>query len=180
MKLSTDTLAHDVAVRKCGQHNGILPEPRSEREHEFLVNFANGYLFPLGMNDKQREGEWVWESDLSEVVYNKWWKNTLPIKTPKNCDLFYKFIPSTSSANWYMIPCSSSLNNVQKNCAYSHADWYTFPCSSSFKNVSKKVVICQKQTGKWIFIIHRETFLFLIMAMSPYISTNKIGLVTIK
>ena len=135
MKLSTDTLAHDVAVRKCGQHNGILPEPRSERENEFLVNLANGYLFPLGMNDKQREGEWVWESDLSEVVY--WWKNTVQTNTQNNCAYF-------RPDNFHLSKPSSS------------AAWNTIPCSESLGNVSKKMVICQKRTGKWIFINHRE------------------------
>ena len=61
----------DVNLDKCKQHGGILPEPRSQEENEFLNNL-NSDTFVLGMNNKETEGtSLVWDSDGTPVVYQR-------------------------------------------------------------------------------------------------------------
>ena len=69
--LDTDHLVHDDLQQVCHNIGGFLPEPRDERENQFLDSLATD-MFTLGMSDKLVEGEWVWDSDGSPVTWFRW------------------------------------------------------------------------------------------------------------
>ena len=55
----------------CTQEGGMLPEPRSEEENDFLGTLTSDW-FALGMNDEETHGTWVWNSDDSPVSWTNW------------------------------------------------------------------------------------------------------------
>ena len=122
MILDTLTLNHHVAVAKCHQHNGILPEPRTQEENYILDNLDTS-MFVLGMSDKGREGEWVWESDGSSVLWTKWWKQS---DNKEHCAV------------------------MMQNSYVAHGHWHDFKCDDYMDGLGKHL-ICQKHTGMLIF-----------------------------
>ena len=71
--METNTIIHDEAQAQCAKHNAMLPEPRSQQENDFVNSLTVDYLFLLGINDKKKEGTWVWDSDATPVVYENWY-----------------------------------------------------------------------------------------------------------
>ena len=111
--LETSTLNFEQNKATCASYNAILPEPRTEGENEFLDSL-NAQLFPLGLNDKEEEGVWRWDSDGSLVNW-KYWAN---FKTngaapnggiAENCVVMVKHyahtLRLTSTASWADIAC---------------------------------------------------------------------------
>ena len=80
-------MGHDEKVDKCLEHGGILPEPRSQEENEFLMGLGV-YEIILGMNDRETEGTWVWDSDSTPVIYQNWGYYNGTRGTEHNCAVF--------------------------------------------------------------------------------------------
>ena len=71
----------------CLRIGGKLPEPRDEGENDFLASLDTD-MFVLGINDKQVEGHWVFDSDGSQVTWFSWaqYADTAPNDGPAgNC-----------------------------------------------------------------------------------------------
>ena len=130
MVLDTPTLNHDINQQTCRNIGGHLPEPRDEQENLFLDSLASE-MFLLGINDSQVEGQWVYASDGSLVVWKSW-------------------------VNWRDYPDSPRVDRGQ-NCAgmlrhhnkqhvgHRSQDWFNLPCPSSNYFESKpKSLICEK------------------------------------
>ena len=135
MVLNTDTLDHEAGQAKCRQYGGMLPEPRSDYQNRFLSDLGTS-MFPLGMTDKDKEEDWRWDSDGSEVVNTKWHKgerdNTNPRGGPENCAVMnrnYYDYSKRSFNDWADISCTSS----------SSPSWWFY------KNIN---LICQRNTSK--------------------------------
>ena len=134
MILDTTTLAYAENVDKCRQHGGILPEPRSQEDIEFLSGLDYG-AFLLGMNDKETEGTWVWDSDSTPVLYQNWQVNNL--KEPRY--------------------------NTDSNCAvnYRKAYWRDISClSEAWIEAWNKILICQKTEGLYFSLFFIFTFYY--------------------
>ena len=58
----------------CSEVGGILPEPRSEEENNFLKTLiedrAGARYFAIGMRNEG--GSWLWRSDDSPVTWFNW------------------------------------------------------------------------------------------------------------
>ena len=106
MILNTTTLAHDAGQARCQQHGGMLPEPRSQQENDFLDQLGTK-MFLLGMNDKVDEGVWQWDSDGSEVIFQNWApgqaENGVHTGVPEHCAVMVE----QYAKNWHDLPCSS-------------------------------------------------------------------------
>ena len=112
-------MAHDKNVDKCRKHGGILPEPRSQEENKFLSGLDYNGVFLLGMNDRETEGTWVWDSDSTPVIYQNWQMDEGSYNTDANCAVMYR------QADWGDISCHSEV-------------WI---------EVWNKILICQKTEG---------------------------------
>ena len=101
MILDAKTSDHDAAQAKCQQYGAMLPEPRNEKEHQFLSNLCST-MFALGIRKTgNRTGhKWFWESDGSPVVFNQWHESQ-PYND-SNCAM-------TAMPFWYYVPCDDSL-----------------------------------------------------------------------
>ena len=69
--LDIDDLVYEDNQRACHDLGGFLPEPRYEVENQFLDNLQTD-TFALGMTDRDVEGQWVWDSDGSPVIWTGW------------------------------------------------------------------------------------------------------------
>ena len=65
----------DNARVLCRRFGGMLPEPRHQEENDFLNSWQTD-TFYLGMSDTAVEGNWVWDSDLTDVSWEHWRPNT--------------------------------------------------------------------------------------------------------
>ena len=115
--MNTDSLIYDVIKQVCDNHGGYLPEPRNQRENKFLHNLGTG-AFLLGMSDSETEGEWVWDSDGSEVGWQNWMDfSSLPDEPNggdnENCAVFaqqiYSDIAGHRTDRWADVPCDSDI-----------------------------------------------------------------------
>ena len=122
--MNVTTLANDVVTDLCAAKEAILPEPRSEAENNFLVDLE-GELSPLGMNDDEVEGTWVWNSDGSPVVFNKFEPGEGRDGAAENCAL---------------------LGRHSNNKAKSVDVWHDYKCSSEdwFESRPQKRLICER------------------------------------
>ena len=127
--LDTSTFAHEVNKAECQQHDGFLPEPRNEQENEFL-NGLNTQMFPLGINDSETEGSWVFNSDGSPVVYQNWRSSRRSQRNLANCAQMFRHYLDGG------------------------ATWGDYPCDSdSFMESLSKSLICQKNGGMHLVIV---------------------------
>ena len=55
----------------CAAEGGMLPEPKTREENDFL-NSLTTEKFYLGTTDMSTEGDWRWISDGSSVVWDFW------------------------------------------------------------------------------------------------------------
>ena len=113
--LITSTLNLDQNKGTCASYNAILPEPRTEEENDFLDSL-DAQLFPLGLNDKEEEGVWRWDSDGSNVTWKYWAEFESFPRDPnggrtENCVVMIKHssmfasFQLTSSSSWSDVPC---------------------------------------------------------------------------
>ena len=61
-----------MAVESCESdafNNGKLAEPKSEAEDEIVSDLSPEVIW-LGINDKNEEGTWVYQSDGSRIQYS--------------------------------------------------------------------------------------------------------------
>lgn len=56
---------------RCRAISGVLPEPRDQRDNEFLANLSTTTIL-LGLSDRGSEGRWAWHSDGSQVTWMTW------------------------------------------------------------------------------------------------------------
>ena len=111
----------------CAEKGGYLPEPKDELENNFLDSLTST-TFYLGMTDSAVEGDWVWESDTTEVTWKNWvdWSNT-------NNDP-----PNGGTAE----NCAWMLKEVGKGLGgHSTKAWADSKCSGWDKEMS---VVCEK------------------------------------
>ena len=130
--LNTTTMAHGANQEICLQHGGILPEPRSQVDNDFL-NSLNTDMFLLGLRDVETEDSWQWDSDGTPVLYTNWRPNGSPNGgLTENCAFVYRN--------------KENLGPL----------WGDLPClSDSYMERQNKNLICQRNTGMClIFSIH--------------------------
>ena len=88
---------HNDGQRICADNGGFLPEPRSEQERNFLREFTQ-ITFWLGAI-RSSEGEYIWLSDGTKVVYTNWLSASDPHGTT-HC------VSRDDAANWVASPCT--------------------------------------------------------------------------
>ena len=97
------------------KNNGRLFEPKSWNENE--VAYKIGKLlgeknWHIGINDKQNEGQFVFESDGTPISYSpKWYADYGAKGTTMNCILF-AIGNSVSTARWHDYTCSSAYGSI--------------------------------------------------------------------
>ena len=108
--LETSTLNHDVNQATCRNNGGYLPEPRDEEENLFLDSLGSD-KFVLGI--RQVNGQWVFDSDESEVTWKSWahWANYPDPPRGGACVAMLRnheqAVEGTRSQDWFDIPCKS-------------------------------------------------------------------------
>ena len=114
--MDTDDLLHDENQQVCHSYGGQLPEPRDEGENKFLDSLGTG-AFLLGMTDTETEGQWVWDSDGSEVNWKNWMDWSTDSDEPyrgdeENCVVMaqdmWNNIAGHKSDGWVDVPCDDS------------------------------------------------------------------------
>ena len=127
--MNSSTLDERNITHICEDQNAKLPEPRSERENEFLYRLINhtnkGVL--LGLNAKDG-GVWRWNSDNSRVTWFNW-KRSGPRDSNKYSCVVFRRRKSPRGA-WMDIKCKvlSKKKALRK---------------------LKKVLICQRGSGRY-------------------------------
>ena len=122
--MNVTTLVNDVVTDLCAAKEAILPEPRSEAENNFLVDLE-GELSPLGMNDDEVEGTWVWDSDGSPVGFSNFESGEGRDGADENCALLGRHVQK-----------DTKMLNV----------WHDYKCGSEdwFESRPTKRLICQR------------------------------------
>ena len=119
-------MAHDANQEICLQHGGILPEPRSQEENDFL-NSLNTNMFLLGLRDVVTDGSWLWDSDGTPVLYTNWRPDQPDGGNRENC---------------------AFVNMDRKNLG---PVWDDFLCvSRRYLDDRNNSLICQKNKGVWV------------------------------
>ena len=121
----------------CTDLGGYLPEPRDNLENNFLDSL-NSKTFYLGMTDSAVEGDWVWQTDSTQVTWKKWADWTDPsFSDPPN---------GGTDEN-----CAWMLKQFQKSLSgHSTKAWADRGCSEP---IDEMTVVCEK--GEDIFVIFR-------------------------
>ena len=128
----TKNLVYKHNQQACHDLGGFLPEPRDERENQFLDILRPG-TFVLGMTDKLQEGQWRWESDGTLVKWTSWMK-----------------FRTTSEPN----------GGTRQNCAimsrkhWTHVEghrtdgWVDYDCGSRLTRYHSRInLVCQRNSG---------------------------------
>ena len=124
-------MAHGANQEICLQHGGILPEPRSQEENDFLNNL-NTDMFPLGLRDVETEGSWLWDSDGSPVIYTNWRPGQPQGGVNENCAFVYRN-KNNLGPLWGDLRCLPSSHMEQQN----------------------KNLICQRDKGVWLIFFRQ-------------------------
>ena len=124
-------LVYDDNKQACHDLGGFLPEPRDERENQFLDSLCTD-MFQLGLTDRDVEGQWVWDSDGSLVTWESWIWNEPDGGLNENCMVMARTWQTSKaghrSEGWIDVLCQSEL------------EYYTnFP----------KNLICQRNPGEF-------------------------------
>ena len=117
------SFSHDRYQDLCQNLGGKLPEPRNEKENKFLETLTTHPLekldtsnFVLGINDKEVEGQWVFDSDNSQVTWFDWAENG---GIPKD--------------------------RTPYNCVFMNLDWRDYKCESSpIFDAQRKHLVCER------------------------------------
>ena len=127
--LETSTLNHDVNQATCRNNGGYLPEPRDEEENLFLDSLGSD-KFVLGI--RQVNGQWVFDSDGSDVNWKSWasWRD-------------YNDPPRGQD-------CVAMLRHHGNDWAGSRSqDWFDISCESNdYLNNLPSSLVCQKDSGE--------------------------------
>ena len=131
--LETSTLNFEQNKATCASYNAILPEPRTEEENNFLDSL-NAQTFPLGLNDKEVEGVWRWDSDGSPVNWFHWGNYKTYVPEPNggragNCVVMVK-------------------HHLESDLLTSSASWADIECGQA--QIAPKNLVCQKVGGMYI------------------------------
>ena len=98
-------------------NDGRLFEPKSWDENEVAFQVGKALAtqnWRIGINDKQNEGQFVFESDGTPISYSPTWYFGFGAKgTNYNCIIFF----TGSTVKWLDYHCTSKLSSI---CEYSH------------------------------------------------------------
>ena len=62
---------YEEDIITCSQIAATLPEPKNEKENQFLSSLNSGRFY-LGISDIDTEGEWLYTSNVAPVLWTKW------------------------------------------------------------------------------------------------------------
>ena len=106
--METNSLSHDSVTRMCGNIESILPEPRDAAESDFLGTLTPD-TYMLGVSDDVTEGDWVYRSSGSPVVWSYWGPGEPNGGSKENCVVM-------RGRNWVDVYCNGSqLEGEQKS-----------------------------------------------------------------
>ena len=63
---------YDEAVSHCISISGILTEPRNDIEADQVWDFVNHKVVWIGINDKDEENKFIYESNGQEASFTRW------------------------------------------------------------------------------------------------------------
>ena len=75
LHLINEIRTYDEAVSHCISISGNLTEPRTDIEADQLRDFSNNKLVWIGINDKDQENKFIYESNGQEASFLKWSPN---------------------------------------------------------------------------------------------------------
>ena len=109
--------SYEDAKQKCAErfnNSGRLFEPKSWNENEVAYkigkSFGN-YYWRIGINDKQSEGHFVFESDGTPISYSPKWNSGFGAQgTTKNCIFFSS---GTTTVEWHDYYCSDTHKDIE-------------------------------------------------------------------
>ena len=73
LQLINEIRTYDEAVSHCISINGNLTEPRTDIEADQLRDFSNNKLVWIGINDKDQENKFIYESNGQEASFLRWY-----------------------------------------------------------------------------------------------------------
>ena len=92
----------DDAAKHCIQIGGKLFEPKSEKENDDVIDSFETLQFWLGIHDNEEEGHFKYQSDNSELEFEKWYSGEPNnINNEENCAR----VVHGSEHQWNDIPC---------------------------------------------------------------------------
>ena len=85
-QIITEPKSFDDAAKHCIQIGGKLFEPKSEKENDDVINSFETLQFWLGIHDNEEEGHFKYQSDNSELEFEKWYSGEPNnINNEENC-----------------------------------------------------------------------------------------------
>ena len=129
--------SHDRYRDLCERQGARLPEPRNEEENNFLDSLDTE-MFVLGINDKEVEGHWVFDSDNSSVTWFNWAK--------------YDGIPNGGTED----NCVYMVRNFHSSkTRHTKTSWSDYPCTSTWNyDGAEKQIVCERAIEGNRYISH--------------------------
>ena len=116
----------------CEYYNAILPEPRTEAENKFVAGLND--MFYLGVNDRDHDGVWTYNSDNSPVT----WLTSKP-ESPYILNVF-----ESKSRGCCLMWNSNTFNLKPENCLDA-------PCVIT-RFISNDNVVCQSGMHNYVYV----------------------------
>ncbi|XP_045166878.2 lectin BRA-3-like [Mercenaria mercenaria] len=103
--VSTTTVSWISALAACNETGGYLAEIQSQLEQEFLNNItSDGDYFWIALNDRQTEGQFVWETSGDLVSFEYWGLENFQPKPDTDC-VFFANKASDNRYYWFEVDC---------------------------------------------------------------------------
>ncbi|VDI57434.1 neurocan core protein [Mytilus galloprovincialis] len=99
-------MSWENAKVQCQTGEGYLVKIENSEENTWIKSIVKDQMW-IGLNDRQTEGHWVWDSDNSSLTYNDWSPVNPNGGKRENCCMFCKASCSSSGSSyrWNDAPC---------------------------------------------------------------------------
>ena len=87
----------------CEKYGGYLPEPKNTQENDFIHNLPIATNFYLGLRRDNLMATWIWQRDMSEVMWMNW--DSSPNEGAIDCSGMLKSLKGTKSKKWDNFVC---------------------------------------------------------------------------
>ncbi|XP_063420194.1 perlucin-like protein [Mytilus trossulus] len=97
-------MSWENAKVQCQTGEGHLVKIENSEESTWIKSIIKDQMW-IGLNDRQTEGHWVWDSDNSTLTYNDWSPSEPNGGEIESCCMFCKAACWISSYRWNDAPC---------------------------------------------------------------------------
>ncbi|XP_063416341.1 perlucin-like protein [Mytilus trossulus] len=101
-------MSWENAKVECQTVEGYLVKIENSEENTWIKSIVKGDMW-IGLNDRQTDGDWVWDSDNSTLTYNDWGHNQPDYKSENCCDMWIGLNDRQTDGDWVWDSDNSTL-----------------------------------------------------------------------